>query len=67
MSLKDSGSNIVAMAIDPGAVAVATRLSNWNGRIDIKESVNGIYSVIHHVSLKKTGKFWRWNGEELQF
>ncbi|KAL8833577.1 MAG: hypothetical protein Q9170_004192 [Blastenia crenularia] len=65
MDLKNNGSNVTAMVIDPGAVA--TRLSGWNGRISVEESVNGIYVVIDRTSLKNTGKFWRWNGEELQY
>ncbi|KAF1955679.1 short chain dehydrogenase [Byssothecium circinans] len=65
IDFKNSRCNIMAIAIDPGAVA--TRLSGWQGKIDLEQSVDGMYSVIDKVSAAETGTFWRWNGEQMPF
>jgi len=63
LDLESIGSKVTVLALDPGHVA--TRLSGWKGKIEVLESVNGMYDVIERVTLADSGTFLRWNGETL--
>ncbi|KAF2685917.1 short chain dehydrogenase [Lentithecium fluviatile CBS 122367] len=65
MDFKKRGAFITTMSIDPGVVA--TRLNGWKSKVDVKDSVRGIYSVMDSTEFQDTGLFWSWNGLRIPY
>lgn len=61
--LKDKGYNIYIFC--PGNVK--TRMGGQNASVNVKESVEGMISLILNLKSYQTGNFFRYNGEKVQF
>ncbi|KAJ8131756.1 hypothetical protein O1611_g1872 [Lasiodiplodia mahajangana] len=60
---KKKGIPVTTLAIDPGFIE--TRLTEFHGEIDIKESSVGMYKLIEDLTPEKSGSFYSWSGKEL--
>ena len=65
MDFRERSVRITTLAIDPGVVA--TRLNGWKSRVDIGDSVRGIYAVVEKTDFEHTGLFWSWNGTAIPY
>jgi len=65
MDFKDRGISVTTMSVDPGVVA--TRLNGWKSKVDMEDSVRGIYSVMERTELGDTGLFWKWDGSKIAY
>jgi NAD(P)-dependent dehydrogenase (short-subunit alcohol dehydrogenase family) len=59
--LKDQGKTV--LILHPGYVK--TDMTNHNGNLDTKESVEGLVQILKTKDIKETGTFWHTNGEAL--
>jgi len=58
-----AGQKLAFIALHPGRVR--TRLSGFNGAIDVEESANGMVKVIEDLKLEQSGDFVRYDGEKM--
>jgi len=61
--IKKSGINIATAAVHPGWIP--TRLTGGQGNVDISESSEGMYNVLQNLTMENTGKYWHWQGHEM--
>lgn len=62
---RNGGFPIVFAAIHPGRVR--TRLTGFNGSIDVEESVDSMVKVIEGLTLEQSGDFFLYTGEKLAY
>jgi len=62
-AFRHAGDNIAIVSVYPGYLA--TRLSTFRSRNDMKECISGVDGVIEGVTIEKTGKFVNWKGETM--
>lgn len=65
MDFKERAVGITAITVDPGVVA--TRLNGWKNKVDLRDSVRGIYTVTNQIKPESTGSFWSWNGINIPY
>jgi len=56
---------IISVPVHPGWVR--TDLGGDGAELDVKESVSGLHKVIAGLTPDKAGRFWRYDGEELDW
>jgi NAD(P)-dependent dehydrogenase (short-subunit alcohol dehydrogenase family) len=61
--LKLAGFNITVVSINPGHVA--TRLTNFNSKVDINIAIPSLFKVIEDITMENTGQFLNWDGVKM--
>lgn len=62
LSFDLANDNIIVSMIHPGWVQ--TKMGGAEADITPYESAEGIYNVVHNLTLSQSGKFLQWNGDE---